>query len=911
MKKLTKLILLFVIILVISGCGKGNKGESYLSYPTQEYNFPNGLNFINRTVPESNLSCIELLVKVGGAREGKYLGYGLSHFTEHMLFKANKKYEPGEVHRIIRKWGGSINGSTGPDYTRYKITVLKKHLPDALNLLKSMMFESDFRKKLFRREKSVILNEIKMKKDQPGYIANRLVFTTLYEDHPYRVPGIGYKEKVKKITVDKLKDFYETYYTPSNMIISIVGPRKHYENYKILNKNFPTTTNFTKRNKYKTYKVNKQIFPKGKIRIYPTELIHFNITYPSIDIKDKDLYVLDVLASILGQGGSSRLNKVLNIKKGLVNLIGAYNYTPKGKGLFNIHASTSPERLKKAIKEIFKQIKQIKKGNIKSSEIKKAVNRVKSGEIFGLQTVQSQARNLVLNEFMVGDYNFERHYLEGVKKVAKEDIIRVAKKYLSPEKYNVTMVIPDDRNIKFIEKLLENDDYISDYSDKNVEINIDMQRFKSILFKEEKEKVPQEKVKRFEKFTLSNGITVLVKRDTTLPIVTIRCLFKGGVRAENKNTNGLSALTATLLLGGTDSLSKSEILKEVENLGGSISTDSGYNTFSIGLEILSEKVNKGMDIIFDIIKNSNFPKKMIKIEKKRQKQAVKAIKDSIFDIGLKNLRSTLFKKHPYKFMKVGTISSINHITGEDIVKFYEKYVRPENLVFTVVGDVEPKEIRNAIKKNLGDWGKEEKSVSISPPKQVKLTKVKERKVKVDKKQYLLMYGFRGIKVTNEDRYPLKVLNRIMSGGGSRLWQSIREKKGLAYSLGSYFIPGIDKGYIAIYILSRSKNLDSIKKYINKQIEIIKKGEFKKRELEMAKNELIGNNLSSLQSLSNLCYRVSLDEIYKLGYNNYIHYEDKINNVEKEDVIEVANKYLTLNNYVIIRVVPKESREKNE
>lgn len=911
MKKLRKSIILFIIILAFSGYVKASRSEGYLSYPTQEYIFPNGLKFINRAVPDSKLSTIELLVKVGAAREGKYLGYGLSHFTEHMLFKANKKYAPGQIHKIVRKWGGSINGFTGYDYTHYKITVLEKYLPQAVSLVNDIMFKSDFKEKLFKKEKNVILNEIKMKKDEPGYVANRLVFNTLYEEHTYKTPVIGYEEKVREITLEKLKDFYNIYYTPSNMIISIVGPGKHFRNYKVVKNNFPTATNFYEKNEYKNYKVREQLSPKGRIRIYPTDLIHLNLTYPSIDIKSEDLYALDVLASILGQGGSSRLNEELNIKRGLVRFIGVYNYTPLDKGIFDIYASTTSDKLKKTIKAIFKEIKQIKKGNIKSTEIKKAVNRVESSEVFSLQTVQAQASSLVSNEFMTDDYNFDQQYLEKVKKVTKRDVIRVAKKYLNSEKYNLTMVIPEDEKIKFVENLLNNENYISDYSNEEVGVEVDINRLEALLFGKKQEKIPQGKITGFKKYTLSNGITILINKDSTLPIASVRCLFKGGVRAEDKYNNGLSSLTASLLLGGTSSLTKSEILEEIEEVGGSISVDSGYNTFSIGLEILSEKMDKGLKIIFDIIKNSNFPKRLVKIEKKRQKQAVKAIKDSIFDIGLKNLRHALFVKHPYKFMKVGTISSINNITREDIVKFYKKYVRPENLVFTVVGDVEPKRIRDTIEKNLGDWENDEKQVSINPPKQVKLNKVKEKKVKVDKKQHLLMYGFRGIKITNEDRYPLEALNRIISGGGSRLWQSIRGKKGLAYSLGSYFVPGIDTGYIAIYILTRSESLEKIKKYINKQIEIIKKGKFTEKELKTAKNELIGNDLSNLQSLPNLSYRVSLDEMYGLGYKNYTTYEENINSVEKEDIVEIANKYFTLDNCVVLKILPKGRKKKNE
>ncbi len=894
-----KLILFIGFVFIVCGCVKAENQE-YLSYPTRKIILSNGLSLINRTIKENKITCIEILVKVGSSREGEFLGNGISHFTEHMVFKSNRVYKPGEIHKLAREWGGFINGYTGKDYTHFKITVLDEYLPEALELMRNMLLDADFKKDLVDKEREVILNEIKMQEDDPEYILHRLLFNSIYKDSTYSLPILGYEEKVKKVSVQDLTKFYKKEYVPSNMIMSVVGPRNFKEIMELVvdvfkpqKKGVPSDNNFSN-------EFSRCLTSNVKIKFYPTQLAYLNLAFRGISIEHEDLYALDVLSSILGGGGSSRLNKSLNIEKGLVNWIGAYNYTPVFKGFFDIYASTDLKRIKSSVRTIFEELEKIKKGDFTEREIRKAINRVKSSHIFGLETVQSQATSLVINEFLTNDYNFDERYIKRIQEINKDDIIRVAKKYLKFDVFNLIVLLPKDTDISAINDLLGKN-YVSSDCLKDVVLDFNVDSWKDLFL--EKAKSVDKKLKvQTEKFNLPNGMVLLVRKDSELPIVSLRCVFKGGVRAENSNNNGISNLTASTLLGGTVNLSKSDILTKIEQMGGSIGTDSGYNTFSVGINVLKEDFNMGLKILSDILKNSNFPKKMFEIEKYKQKQAVKAQEDSIFAIGLKNLRLALFKKHPYRFMPVGTVKTLDNIKRKDVVDFYNSYVNPKNMVFTIVGDIDIDRVYKEVKKNLEEWEKSQEYLPIKKIGQIKVSGVKDEIVYADKYQKLLMYGFHGIEITNKDRYSLEVLTRIISGGGSRLWQEIREKQGLSYSLGAYFIPGIDPGYFSIYIQTKSEDLNKIDKLIREQINIIKNGEFDIDEIKIAKNELIGNHLSGLQSNAGLAYQMSLDEIYKLGYDNFENYNVNINQVTKEDIINVANKYIDLNNFVIIKVL---------
>jgi zinc protease len=175
----------------------------------------------------------------------------------------------------------------------------------------------------------------------------------------------------------------------------------------------------------------------------------------------------------------------------------------------------------------------------------------------------------------------------------------------------------------------------------------------------------------------------------------------------------------------------------------------------------------------------------------------------------------------------------------------------------------------------------------------------EELLKTGKEQSLVMMGFKGATLRDEDRYALQVISTALSGISGRLSQRLREKAGIAYALGAFSVPALDPGYFAIYVLTTKENIERSKRESVDQLRSLCKSGLTKEELEATKNELAGNQLIALQTNAALSHQAALDELYGLGHDHYAEYGGIIDSIENEDIVEVARRYLNPEAYTLV------------
>ena len=185
--------------------------------------FDNGLTVLVTEMPSSPVVSVFALVKTGSATEGKFLGTGISHFLEHMLFKGTHGREVGQLAGRIQAVGGEINAATSIDYTIYTITVPYDSFDVALEILSDMLMNATMEEEEVERERKVIFGEMRLRNDNPDRKLSEIVFQNAYIRHPYRHPIIGYESLLAGVTRENLVDYYHKNYTPNNMIISVSG----------------------------------------------------------------------------------------------------------------------------------------------------------------------------------------------------------------------------------------------------------------------------------------------------------------------------------------------------------------------------------------------------------------------------------------------------------------------------------------------------------------------------------------------------------------------------------------------------------------------------------------------------------------------------------------------------------------
>ncbi|MBU4457529.1 MAG: insulinase family protein, partial [Candidatus Omnitrophica bacterium] len=183
----------------------------------------NGLRVVIKEDHKSPIIVFSAFIDVGSAQEDEYLGSGICHLIEHMLFKGTDKYPKGRIEAILHMYGGKIDGFTSYDYTGYRITILKEHARVALDILKEMLSAPIFDSRELKKEMQVIEREIDLSRDNPGKRLSMLTFSSAYLKHPYRVPIIGYKENFRRLKQEDLVKFFKSNYTPEKIIIAVVG----------------------------------------------------------------------------------------------------------------------------------------------------------------------------------------------------------------------------------------------------------------------------------------------------------------------------------------------------------------------------------------------------------------------------------------------------------------------------------------------------------------------------------------------------------------------------------------------------------------------------------------------------------------------------------------------------------------
>jgi zinc protease len=823
----------------------------------------NGLKAIVREDHRNPIVVFSVFTDSGSASEGEYAGTGISHLIEHMLFKGTKKYPVGSIEDILNKYGGNIEGFTSYDYTGYSVTILKDHLDKAMEILKDMITNPLFDRNELKKEMAVIEREMDMNKDDPARRIFRMMFETAFLDHPYRLPAIGYKESFERLKREDVAKFFKAAYAPEKITIAVVGDvdsQDTLDKIKAVFGDMPRGAGaFTARPKERRQITKRLIEEKADV-----EGAYMNIGFHSTDLLDKDLYAMDLLAFILGQGESSLLNENLRMKNQTVLSVSAYNYTPRDPGLFVISSVLKEENVNKAIEETLGLIEGLKQNNVNENDILKAKNNLIADYIYQKETIGSQANDIAQSQILTGSPDFFKQYVENIKAVKAEDIKQAVLKYLNVQNMSVIVLSKSGNALKTADA--------PDSAGKNTA--------------------------DIKKILLSNNISVILSENHNLPIIAAVVLFKGGVRAENKDNNGISMLASQMFLDGTSSMPRADMAGFYESNAINLSTFSGNNSLGITMTCLKEHAEDALNLISDICLNPSFPDDELNREKNEISQAIDMQDNDVVNHGHRLLKKLLFKTHPYGFQTIGTHESVNKITRDTVRDFYKNIVSADNIVIGVSGDFKSGEMSGLIEKYFSRISREG---GLKPllAKEPVIEKIAENKAGTNKDQSLVLIGFRGIDVYDKDRYAVSIMSDMLSNSSGVLFSRIRGEKGLTYAVGAFNVLGVDPGYLAVYALTSKENVKKVKQGLFKELDLFAKSGIKKDDIEKTKNYLKAMRKVEMQTNSGFIFNSAIDELYGIGYDDYKNFDKNIDSVTIEDVKAAAGRILTLDKCAVV------------
>jgi zinc protease len=845
-----------------------------------------------------------------------------------MVFKGTDKRAVGEIARVIEGSGGDINAFTSFDETVYYVVIASRFMDTALDVLSDAMENSTFDPDELEKELEVVVEEIRRGEDNPGRNLSEKLFSTAFTEHPYGRPIIGTEAGVKSFDRKRVTDFYHKWYAPNNMALVIVGD---FDTAKIEPRIEET---FGRLNSRELPECNIADEPgqkgmKAFVIDKPLQEGYFSLAFHIPNAKGEETPAVDVLANVLGGGESSRLYRNIKEEKSLTSNIYAYAYTPMREGIFAVGGTLDPSESKEALKEIMKEVMRLKYEPVGDVELSKVKINIESDAVYTKETMQGQAQKLGYYEVETGDFRYEDVYLDKVRKVTPEEIKQAANKYLTIDNLTAGFLLPSgqvaltEAEVREIARQASDEasrEWARNKGNGSGEIITGEELTEEIIVPsagmnegnmtapgsgKAEAKLPSAEV---SEYVLDNGIKVLIKESPGVPLFAARAAFLGGVRYEDDKTQGMSNFVSRMLTRGTESRSAAQIAEEIESIAGEVQGFSGRNSFGVTVESLSQNFGDALDIFADVILHPAFDSQEIERARREILSEINREGDNLLRTTVNLFLAALYADHPYKYNPLGTVDTVTEFDGSDLRGFYAKYVRPENMVITIVGDVDEKEALEAIKERFGGMKKGTSPVpvvsAVTPPSAI----TEKTETKPDKAQTHIIMGFLAPPLNSEDEYAFEVLNTILSGQGGRLFIELRDKKSLAYTVTSFYTPGLEPGYFGVYIGTAPQKEGEAVKAIKEQLELVLKDGVTEEELKRAQNYLVGSFEIGLQQNSSQAAKITFDELYGIGWDEYKRYPQEIFAVTKEDVQKAARKYIDLNKYTLIIVKPESATQ---
>ncbi|MGA2556521.1 MAG: pitrilysin family protein [Verrucomicrobiota bacterium] len=801
----------------------------------------------------------------GSMMEGKWLGAGLSHVLEHMLFKGTTTRPGSRIDQEVQDAGGYMNAYTSFDRTVFHINVPNTGTKVAVDILCDIMQNASLPDAELAKELDVIRREMDMNRDDPGRRSGQRLFESAYTRHPCRFTVIGYPEIFNQLKPDDIRAYYRERYVPNNLFLVVVGDLNREEVLAQIQQAF-VNTNARAIAPVFLPSEPRQTAPREVIEEAPIELAHFHFAWHIPDLRHPDMPALDILAALLGHGRSSRLFREVREKKGLVTAADAWTYTPGDQGLFGMSAVVDAPKFIPARDALLAEVQRVRSQPVPAAELAKVVKQFIAGALSVRKTMQGQAQDLAGNWLAANDLNFSERYLAAVKRVSPAAVRRVARQYLTPVGRTLYALLPAGAAPKPAAEaaaLSENP---------------------------------------IQKIVLPNGLRLLLKEDHRLPFVEIRSVFQGGVLAETLDNHGLTQLMTKMLLQGTARRSAEQIALDIESIGGSIDSFGGNNSFGLNLEVLSGDLKTGLDVFADVLLHPSFPSGPFERERRIQLESIRAQRDQLLQSCGQAMRRALFGGAGYGLDPSGTEESVQAASLACLAAFHKKLVVPNNCVLAIFGDIRAEKARAAVQKYLGRW-KQTAPVLPALPPNIDLTEIRRVAATRDKAQAVIVLGFPGTTLLQPDRYPLELLQEGCSDLGSRLFLRIREKLGLAYYVGAQNFLGLVPGYFAFYVGTAPEKLAEVEKELLAEAELLRAGGLTDEELRRAKAKVIGQRKISRQDLGSYAMSVALDELYGLGYQHFDTEDASYEAVTADQVRAAARKYLTPTAHVVSLIKP--------
>jgi len=844
---------------------------------------PNGLTVLLCESEIAPVAEIQLWAKVGSADERPFES-GLAHFHEHMLFKGTERRAVGAVAGDVEGAGGRINAFTSFDVTCYHATLPRDQIEVGVDVLTDALLHSTFAPGEIDREIEVVLEEIRRSDDSPTQVLGQAVFGECYRKHPYRAPILGTRESVESFNRERVQAFYERWYTPDNLLAVAVGDFDAARLIEQLEAAFEGRPrgNVDRSRIQEPTQTERRIVVCGR----PFERVNMEIAYPGVCLRDPDCAAIDLLAFILGNSESSRLNRHVKEIGGFVDRIDSYSYTPMDPGMTSVSIGTDVARALDSITAAVREIERMRIEAVSREELDRARVNFLAAEHFERECVSGMAQKLGSFQTTAGNCREEALYLERIRNATPEDLLRVARRYLTPERMTIGAVLAEADAARLDEASID------------AAIARGLEQTKHSLAAPARQRT----LHGIHSYQMTNGARLYVLPRRSVPVVAARAAFVGGTLAEDEAHAGITNFLSSMWLRGTRSHSTADFARTAENLAADVDGFSGRNSLGATLECPIEVLDPTLELFSELLLEPAFDLAEIERERSDTLAAIERREDRLAQLAYLLFAETHFRHHPYRLATLGSAESVSRFDGDLLRAHHARLIRGENMTIAVVGDVDPDRAATRFSARLAaipNGGFE----APSPPLEDAPREIREAELRKDRAQAHLVIGFRGITIADPDRFALEVIVQLLAGQGGRLFLELRDRRSLAYTVSANNTEGIAPGHFTVYIATAPEKLDEARAGMFEELQKLVQQSPSDEELERAKRYLIGNHAIDLQRNAAHAGLISLNALYGLGPDADCAFPAQVAAVGKEEVLRVARRIIDLDTYTLAVIRP--------
>ncbi len=802
--------------------------------PTRVHRLANGLTLVVREDRRAPVVAIVTRVAAGYFDESDEQ-VGISHVLEHMFFKGTPALGPGEIGRATRQAGGYLNASTIYNRTLYYTVLPSESLEDGLALQSDALLNAAIDPGELERELRVIIEEAHRKLDNPAAVAGESLYALMFQRHRMRRWRIGVAEQLAGFTREDVHAFYRACYRGPNIVLSIAGDVETERVVELVEQYYGALDGAQPPRDRGPAEPEQSGFRYRRIDgDITTAYIEWG--WPTGGMLHPDTPALDMLAIALGQGRASRLYYAVR-DAGHAQMVDAHHYTPEELGIFNVSIETTPDRITAALLATAQEIRQAR--GFTNDELERVRNLVRARLLRRVETVEGQA-NLLADWQALGDWRMAAAHYQRMLGVTPADLTDVAERYLRPERTSLLVHAPQDAHA--VTTTEEMRALLFDATGQRVPATngaaaADEPRQPAAHPSAPVELEQVEDGVHF--YRTRGGARIVVLPRPGAGLVSLAIAAAGGTCTEGADEAGVTAFAGRAALKGTRRFTAAALAERTESLGGGIAASVGPDEFSWTLSIPARHLNEGIALLAEAALHPTFPEDELERERAVTLALLEQVRDDMQRYPLSLCLTAAFPHHPYGFALDVQEDATRMLTRSRVVDWHAQLVHASAPWCFVVGDVAPDAAARACAAHLDDRPHVAPDHEPCASAAVWPASPARAAVHRPRAQTALALAFPGPRRNELDADALRLLGTAVGGLGGRLFEELRSRRSLAYTVYAAPVARLHGGAFLAYIATTPEREEEARDGLLEELGRLRVEPIAQEEVERARRYSIG------------------------------------------------------------------------